>query len=380
MKTSSLLPVKTVSPIIIRRGSIRRLNTNSKSNKETRKFKNPALSFVVDAARRVGSVISLIFCWPKKAGIATVDTPQVESCLTFEEIREGTGNFSSENIIGEGGFGYVYRGILKNGAVVAIKRAKKESYDHCSLEEFKNEVAALSKIEHLSLVRFFGYVEHQDEQLIVVEYVSNGTLRDHLDGANGFGLDIGQRLDIAIDVAHAITYLHTYTDPPIIHRDIKATNILITDKLRAKVADFGFARLSLEDPAATHISTQIKGTAGYLDPEYLRTYRLTEKSDVYSFGVLLVEMVSGRHPIESKKSLKERVTAKWALRMLKQGEFVVVMDSKLPRSLASIQAVEKMLKLASSCLVASRLSRPSMKTCAQVLWEIRKDYRERTLQ
>lgn len=101
------------------------------------------------------------------------------------------------------------------------------------------------------------------------------------------------------------------TDPPIIHRDIKASNILITENLHAKVADFGFARLAAEDPCATHISTQIKGTAGYLDPEYLRTYQLTEKSDVYSFGVLLVEMMTGRHPIETNRTIDERVTIKW---------------------------------------------------------------------
>ena len=109
---------------------------------------------------------------------------------------------------------------------------------------------------------------------------------------------------------HARLFSHV-TDPPIIHRDIKASNILITEKLRAKVADFGFARLAAENPVATHISTQIKGTAGYLDPEYLRTYQLTEKSDVYSFGVLLVEMMTGRQPIESKRGLDERLTTKW---------------------------------------------------------------------
>lgn len=153
---------------------------------------------------------------------------------------------------------------------------------------------------------------------------------------------MAERLDIAIDVAHAITYLHMYTgsitiswylehsprevlwgftftlvcivitDPPIIHRDIKSTNIFITDNFHAKVSDFGFARLAAEEDAgATHISTQVKGTAGYLDPEYLKTYQLTEKSDVYSFGVLLVEIVTGRSPIEQTFSSDEKLTTKW---------------------------------------------------------------------
>ncbi|RRT38816.1 hypothetical protein B296_00046515 [Ensete ventricosum] len=124
-------------------------------------------------------------------------------------------------------------------------------------------------------------------------------------------LELATRLEIAIDVAHAITYLHMYSDNPIIHRDIKSSNILLTDNLRAKVADFGFARLFMVESDATHVSTQVKGTAGYLDPEYLRTYQLTVKSDVYSFGVLLVELVSGRRPIEPRRELNERLTANW---------------------------------------------------------------------
>ncbi|KAK4382451.1 Calmodulin-binding receptor-like cytoplasmic kinase [Sesamum angolense] len=309
-------------------------------------------------------------------GSPEIDTALCQITLSFEEIHKATRNFSPANEIGEGGFGTVYKGRLKNGTFVAVKRAKWEPYDQCLSAEFKNEILALSKIEHLNLVRFYGYLEHRDERLIVVEYVSNSTLREHLDGTCGSVLETGERLDIAIDIAHAITYLHTYTDPPIIHRDIKASNILITEKLRAKVADFGFARLAAEDPSATHISTQIKGTAGYLDPEYLRMYQLTEKSDIYSFGVLLVEMVTGRRPIESKRSADERVTIEWALRKLKDGEIVVAMDPRLRRNLASIQAVERVLKLSCQCLSSSRLSRPSMRRCAEILWEIRRVYRE----
>ncbi|XP_059660833.1 calmodulin-binding receptor-like cytoplasmic kinase 1 isoform X2 [Cornus florida] len=298
--------------------------------------------------------------------------------FSIEEIFKATENFSAVNKLGEGGFGTVYKGKLKNGSFVAVKRAKKDLYDK-RFSEFKNEVHTLSKIEHLNLVRLFGYLEHGEERIIVVEYVANGTLREHLDGIRGNGLEISERLDIATDVAHAVTYLHMYTDLPIIHRDIKSSNILITEKLRAKVADFGFARMAVEDSGATHISTQVKGTAGYLDPEYLRTYQLTEKSDVYSFGVLLIELVTGRLPLEPKRPPKERITARWAMQRLKEGDTVLAMDLRLRRSPASIEAVEKVLKLARQCLAPSRQSRPSMKKCAEVLWAIRKDFKDRSV-
>ncbi|KAI9195876.1 hypothetical protein LWI28_018995 [Acer negundo] len=298
--------------------------------------------------------------------------------FTIGEIYKATENLSPANKIGEGGFGTVYKGKLRDGSVVAVKRAKKIKNDQSILLEFKNEILTLSKIEHLNLVRLLGYVEDKDERIMVMEYVGNGNLREHLDGKCGNALEIAELLDIAIDVAHALAYLHTYTDNPIIHRDIKASNILVTEKLRAKVSDFGFARLAA-DPSVTHISTQVKGTSGYLDPEYLRTYQLTEKSDVYSFGVLLVEMMTGRYPIEPNRPLKERVTIRWAIQKLKAGDAIFVMDPRLRRSPASTMAVEKVLKLAHHCLAPSRQSRPAMKNCAEVLWGIRKNVRERAL-
>ncbi|CAN6461609.1 unnamed protein product [Victoria cruziana] len=233
--------------------------------------------------------------------------------FTMSDICKATRNFSPSCKIGQGGFGTVYKGKLGDGSLVAIKRAKKAVYDHPSSVEFQSEIKTLASVEHLNLVRFLGYLEQDEERIIVVEYVSNGTLRDHLDGLNGDTLDLAARLDIAIDVAHAVTYLHMYADHPIIHRDVKSSNILITENLRAKVADFGFARLGASDAGVTHVSTQVKGTAGYLDPEYLRTYQLTEKSDVYSFGVLLIEIITGRRPIESKREAKERITTRWVI-------------------------------------------------------------------
>ncbi|KAH0908149.1 hypothetical protein HID58_031470, partial [Brassica napus] len=225
----------------------------------------------------------------------------------------------------------------------------------------------LAQVTHLSLVKYYGYLVHNDEKLLVVEYVPNGNLRDHLDCKEGKTLDMATRLDIATDVAHAITYLHMYTQPPIIHRDIKSSNVLLTDNFRAKVADFGFARLAPDtESGATHVSTQVKGTAGYLDPEYLTTYQLTEKSDVYSFGVLLVELLTGRRPIELHREQKERITIRWASR-----------SSRVRYNIGTQAGTNhKVLEMAFQCLAPHRGSRPSMKKCSEILWGIRKDYRE----
>ncbi|KAL5669195.1 hypothetical protein ACJX0J_021416, partial [Zea mays] len=238
------------------------------------------------------------------------------SVFSIEEILSATNNFSPALKIGQGGFGAVYKGVLPDGTVVAVKRAKLRMQNPHVDVEFRSEIKIMARIEHQSLVRFYGYMECGEERIVVVEYVPNGTLREHLDRCNGRFLDFGTRLDIAIDVAHAVTYLHMYSDHPIIHRDIKSSNILLTDSMRAKVADFGFARLGAGLGAggeATHVTTQVKGTAGYLDPEYLKTCQLTDRSDVYSFGVLLVELASARRPIETKREMKERLTARWAM-------------------------------------------------------------------
>ncbi|XP_010522970.1 PREDICTED: calmodulin-binding receptor-like cytoplasmic kinase 2 [Tarenaya hassleriana] len=296
--------------------------------------------------------------------------------FTFEEICATTKNFSPTFKIGQGGFGTVYKGKLRDGTTVAIKRAKKSIHDDREGAEFLSEIQTLARIQHMNLVKFYGYLVHEDEKILVVEYVAYGTLREHLDGKHGNILDLATRLDIAIDVAHAITYLHMYTDHPIIHRDIKSSNILLTENFRAKVADFGFARLAADsETGATHVSTQVKGTAGYLDPEYLTTYQLTEKSDVYSFGVLLIELVTGRRPIEANREHKERITIKWAIKKFTNGDAITILDPKLERNPANNLAVEKVLEMAFQCVAPHRRSRPSMKRCNEILWGIRKDYR-----
>ncbi|KAB2021702.1 hypothetical protein ES319_D07G158500v1 [Gossypium barbadense] len=247
--------------------------------------------------------------------------------FTMEEILKATRNFSPAFKIGQGGFGTVYKGRLDDGTFVAIKRAKQSVYE-----------------KHLG-------VEFQR------------TLREHLDGVHGKVLDLAARLNIAIDVAHAITYLHTYIDHPIIHRDIKSSNILLTEKLRAKVTDFGFARLAADiDSGATHVSTQVKGTAGYLDPEYLRTYQLTEKSDVYSFGILLVELVKGRRPIEPKREPRERITAKWALKKFNDGDAISALDPRLQQTVGTNLALEKFIIKIENQTIKHFLTNKSLET------------------
>lgn len=305
---------------------------------------------------------------------STHDKSSRKIFFTIAELNKATNNFSPSLKLGQGGFGTVYKGKLKDGRFVAIKRAKKNHDDAQLSVEFCNELKTLSSIDHLNLVKFIGYAEEGPERILVVEYVTNGNLRQHLDGQFGIVLDLATRLDIAIDVAHAITYLHLYADQSIIHRDIKSTNILLTNNFRAKVSDFGFSRIGPSDFNATHVSTQVKGTVGYVDPEYLKTYQLTQKSDVYSFGVLIVELFSSRRPIEQKRQPKERITTKWAFQLFLEGRAIETLDYRLERSSSAYLMMEKVLELAFKCAASTREERPSMKKTAEMLWNIRKDY------
>ncbi|KAJ4709069.1 Kinase family protein [Melia azedarach] len=291
--------------------------------------------------------------------------------LTVNQALKATRNFSSSLRIGEGGFGTVYKARLENGQEVAIKRAKKEQFDNLQTE-FSSEVELLSKIDHRNLVKLLGFLDKGNERLIITEFVPNGTLREHLDGQYGKILDFNQRLEIAIDVAHGLTYLHLYTEKQIIHRDVKSSNILLTESMRAKVADFGFARLGPMDSDQTHISTKVKGTVGYLDPEYMKTYQLTPKSDVYSFGVLLLEILTGRRPVEMKKPADERVTLRWAFKMYNDGNLLDMVDP-LMKEVIRADILLKMFGLAIQCAAPIRNDRPDMKSVGEQLWAIRAD-------
>ncbi|XP_014508696.1 calmodulin-binding receptor-like cytoplasmic kinase 3 [Vigna radiata var. radiata] len=292
--------------------------------------------------------------------------------LDLNQVTRATHNFSETLQIGEGGFGTVYKAKLEDGLVVAVKRAKKEHFDSLRAE-FSSEVQLLAKIDHRNLVKLLGYIDKGNERLLITEFVPNGTLREHLDGMRGKTLDFNQRLEIAIDVAHGLTYLHLYAEKQIIHRDVKSSNILLTESMRAKVADFGFAKLGPVNTDETHISTKVKGTVGYLDPEYMKTYQLTPKSDVYSFGILLLEIVSGRRPVELKKSVEERVTLRWAFKKYNEGSVVELVDPLMEEAV-NTDVLMKMFDLAFQCAAPIRADRPDMKSVSEQLWAIRAAY------
>ncbi|KAJ6741937.1 hypothetical protein OIU85_016065 [Salix viminalis] len=239
--------------------------------------------------------------------------------------------------------------------------------------EFSSEVELLAKIDHRNLVKLLGYVDKGNERLIITEYVPNGTLREHLDVQRGKILDFNQRLEISIDVAHGLTYLHLYAEKQIIHRDVKSSNILLTESMRAKVADFGFARIGPVDSDLTHISTKVKGTVGYLDPEYMRTYQLTPKSDVYSFGILLLEILTGRRPVELRKPADERVTLRWVFKKYNEGNVVDMVDPQMEENV-NAEILYSLFALAIQCAAPIRSDRPSMKEVVEQLWGIRADY------
>ncbi|CAH1429827.1 unnamed protein product [Lactuca virosa] len=242
--------------------------------------------------------------WDTTTGSGGVPQLKGAKAFSFEELSKCTNNFSETNNIGTGGYGMVYRGSLPNGQLIAIKRAKQGSTQGGL--EFKTEIELLSRVHHKNLVSLVGFCFDQGEQMLVYEYIVNGTVKDSLSGRSGIRLDWTRRLRIALGAAKGLQYLHDLADPPIIHRDVKTNNILLDERLVAKVADFGLSK-SLGDANRTHVTTQVKGTMGYMDPEYYMTQQLTEKSDVYSFGVVLLELITARSPIEKGKYIVREV-------------------------------------------------------------------------
>ncbi|KAJ9167346.1 hypothetical protein P3X46_022008 [Hevea brasiliensis] len=275
--------------------------------------------------------------------------------FTYAEMALATNNFNSSTQLGQGGYGIVYKGILADGTVVAVKRAQEHSLQ--GEKEFLTEIELLSRLHHRNLVSLVGYCDEEYEQMLVYEFMSNGTLRDHLSAKSKEPLSFALRVRIALGSAKGILYLHKEADPPIFHRDIKASNILLDSNFNAKVADFGLSRLApapdIEGAVPAHVSTVVKGTPGYLDPEYFLTHKLTDKSDVYSLGVVFLELLTGMQPITHGKNIVREVNFSYQSGMI--FSFIDGLMGSYPSN-----CMEKFLNLAMKCCHDETDSRPSM--------------------
>ncbi|KAJ6899423.1 hypothetical protein NC652_025782 [Populus alba x Populus x berolinensis] len=279
--------------------------------------------------------------------------------FAFEELVKATNGFSAQNLLGEGGFGSVYKGYLPDGRDVAVKQLKIGGGQ--GEREFKAEVEIISRVHHRHLVSLVGYCMFETRRLLVYDYVPNNTLYFHLHGVGGLALDWATRVKIAAGAARGIAYLHEDCHPRIIHRDIKSSNILLDNNYEAKVSDFGLAKLALD--SNTHVTTRVMGTFGYMAPEYASSGKLTEKSDVFSYGVVLLELITGRKPVDASQPMGEESLVEWARPLLNHAleneELESLADPRLENNYIESEMF-RMIEAAAACVRHSASKRPRM--------------------
>ncbi|KAJ0463701.1 putative protein kinase RLK-Pelle-WAK family [Helianthus annuus] len=307
-----------------------------------------------------------------------VDPSLVNKTILFtsRELQKATNNFNENRILGRGGQGTVYKGMLTDGRIVAIKKSK--IVDESQLEQFINEVVILSQVNHRNVVKLLGCCLETEVPLLVSEFIPSGTLYHRLHNRNDeFPLSFDMRLQIATEVAGALAYLHSSTSILIYHRDIKTTNILLDDKYRAKVSNFGTSRLVSTEQ--THLTTTVKGTFGYLDPEYSQSSQFTEKSDVYSFGVVLVELLTGERPISLTRFGENITLIAHFTSAMEERRVMSIIDALVIKE-STVDELMIVANLAMRCLNLNGKYRPTMKEVAIELETIRTSHIPSTIQ
>ncbi|GLT94037.1 hypothetical protein SLE2022_118000 [Rubroshorea leprosula] len=284
--------------------------------------------------------------------------------FTLRDLEFATHHFSAENVLGEGGYGVVYRGRLINGTEVAVKKLLNNLGQ--AEKEFRVEVEAIGHVRHKNLVRLLGYCIEGVHRMLVYEYVNNGNLEQWLHGAlrQHGTLTWEARMKVILGTAKALAYLHEAIEPKVIHRDIKSSNILIDDNFNAKVSDFGLAKLL--DSGESHITTRVMGTFGYVAPEYANTGLLNEKSDIYSFGVLLLEAVTGRDPVDYGRPANEINLVEWLKMMVGTRRAEEVVDLNLEIK-PTTHALKRALLVALRCVDLDGDKRPRMSEVVRML-------------
>lgn len=301
---------------------------------------------------------------------------QKTKLFNSKELEKATDHFNVDRILGQGGQGTVYKGMLADGRIVAVKKSK--MIDEGKISEFINEVVILSQINHRNIVKLLGCCLETEVPLLVYEFVPNGTLFQLIHDENeDFPLTWEMRLRIATEIAGALSYLHSSASFPIYHRDIKSKNILLDEKYKAKIADFGTSRSVAIDQ--THLTTLVHGTFGYLDPEYFQSSQFTDKSDVYSFGVVLVELLTGQKPIAITRSQEGedqgRSLATYFIMCMEENRIFEIVDSKINKE-ENKDEIIAVADLAKKCLNLIGRNRPTMKVVVAELENIQKSVKD----
>ncbi|XP_075497231.1 LEAF RUST 10 DISEASE-RESISTANCE LOCUS RECEPTOR-LIKE PROTEIN KINASE-like 1.5 [Primulina tabacum] len=308
--------------------------------------------------------------------------------FTFEELDSATNCFDPKRKIGDGGFGAVYLGQLQDGRLVAVKHLHKQNSaadggaKGFTTKSFCNEILILSSINHPNLVKLHGYCSDPRGLILVYDYVPNGTLAEHLHGKKNIyrkgALTWNARIDIAVQTAMAIEYLHFSVVPPVVHRDITTSNIFIEKDMRVKLGDFGLSRLLVcsetalsTDNSSEGVWTGPQGTPGYLDPDYYRSFRLNEKSDIYSFGVVLLELITGMRAVDEKREKREMTLVDMAVPRIQMGLLHQVVDPVLVVDGEAMEGVNSVVELAFRCVAADKDDRPDARDVAAELRRIK---------